>query len=262
MNSETEGHPDGRIVIEERGHIYLIGIDRPEKLNGFTNKMLDELSEAYTAYDKGAWRCAVVYPTGKHFTAGLDLAKIDRGRSLFQRDLVDPVGLYPPLRTKPVVVAIRGISFTIGFEIALAADIIVCGSDARIAQLEVKRGLMPTCGGTARMVERASWGNAMRYLLTGDEMTADDALRMGFVQEVVAPEAVVDRAIELAELIAKQAPLAIKAVLKDARTAFTQGLDASTAGLAEASGILRDSEDVQEGVRSFIEKTEANFQGR
>jgi len=262
MGAEPEAHPHGRIIIEERKHIYLIGIDRPEKLNGFTNKMLDELAEAYTAYEEGPWRCAVVYPTGKHFSAGLDLAKIDRSRDLFPRELVDPVGLYPPLRGKPIVIGVRGITFTIGFEIALAGDIIICGSDARIAQLEVQRGLMPTCGGTARMVERASWGNAMRYLLTGDEISAKDAFRLGFVQEIVAPDAVVDRAIELAERIAKQAPLAVRAILNDARIAFTQGIDASTAALTEARGVLRDSEDVQEGVRSFIEKREAHFEGR
>ncbi len=261
------GHPGddnglGRIVTEVRGDVFLIGIDRPRKLNGFTNKMLDELSRAYEDYEAGPCRCAVLHSTGKHFTAGLDLPNIDRTRPLFDRALVDPVGLYPPLRTKPVIAAVRGITFTIGFELALAADFIICGSDARIAQLEVKRGLMPTCGGTPRMIERAGWGNAMRYLLTGDEMDARTALRLGFVQEVVDPEAVLDRALVLARRIAEQAPLAVRAVIANGRTAHVDGFDAATAELDKASGRLRDSDDTQEGVRSFVERRKARFTGR
>jgi enoyl-CoA hydratase len=252
----------GRIVTETRGDVLLIGLDRPRKLNGVTDKMLDELARAYAEYEAGPWRCAVLHGLGRHFTAGLDLANIDRSRPLFPRELVDPVGLYPPLRTKPLVAAVRGIVYTIGFELALAADVVVCGSDARIAQLEVRRGLMPTCGGTARMIERAGWGNAMRYLLTGDEMTAATALRLGFVQEVVDPEAVLDRALVLAGRIAEQAPLAVAAVLANGRRAAAGGLDAATAELDAASARLRESEDVQEGYRSFLERRKARFTGR
>lgn len=257
-----DGNGLGRIVTEVQGEVFLIGIDRPRKLNGFTNKMLDELSQAYADYESGPARCAVLYSTGKHFTAGLDLPNIDRTRPLFDRALIDPVGLRSPMRTKPVIAAVRGITFTIGFELALAADFIICGSDARIAQLEVKRGLMPTCGGTPRMIERAGWGNAMRYLLTGDEMDARTALRLGFVQEVVDPEAVLDRALVLARRIAEQAPLAVRAVIANGRMAHVEGFDAATAELDEASGRLRDSDDVQEGVRSFVERRKARFTGR
>lgn len=252
----------GRIVTETRGDVLLIGLDRPKKLNGFTNKMCNELARAYTDYENGPWRCAVLHSTGKHFTAGLDLQNIDRAVNLFPRDLVDPVGLYPPLRTKPVIAAVRGITFTIGFELALAADFIICGSDARIAQLEVKRGLMPTCGGTPRMVERAGWGNAMRYLLTGDEFDAATALRLGFVQEVVDPEAVLDRAVVLAQRIAEQAPLAVRATMLNGRKAALEGFDAAAAELDAESAILRRSDDVKEGFRSFVERRKARFTGK
>ena len=252
----------GRIVTRTEGEVLLIGIDRPRKLNGFTNKMLGELSQAYTDYENGPWRCAVLHSTSKHFTAGLDLQNIDRAVSLFPRGLVDPVSLHAPLRTKPVIAAVRGITYTIGFELALAADFIICGSDARIAQLEVKRGLMPTCGGTPRMIERAGWGNAMRYLLTGDEMDAATALRLNFVQEVVDPEAVLDRALVLARRIAEQAPLAVKATMLNGRRSLTEGFDAATAELDAESSVLRASEDVQEGLRSFIEKRKARFTGK
>jgi enoyl-CoA hydratase/carnithine racemase len=252
----------GRVITLAQGDVLLIGIDRPRKLNGFTQKMLTELAEAYTAYEAGPWRCAVLHSTGKHFTAGLDLQNLDRSKPLFPRDLVDPVGLYAPLRTKPVIAAVRGITFTIGFELALAADFIICASDARIAQFEVKRGLMPTCGGTARMIERAGWANAMRYLLTADEFDAQTALRLGFVQEVVDPEAVLDRAVVLARRIAEQAPLAVRAVIANGRRSQVDGFDAATAELDEASARLRDSEDTKEGFRSFVERRKAVFTGR
>jgi enoyl-CoA hydratase/carnithine racemase len=264
--AETGRGPDentlGRIVTEAQGDVFLIGLDRPRKLNGFTQKMLGELSQAYTDYENGPWRCAILYSTGKHFTAGLDLQNIDRAVSLFPRGLVDPVSLHAPLRTKPVIAAVRGITYTIGFELALAADFIICGSDARIAQLEVKRGLMPTCGGTPRMIERAGWGNAMRYLLTGDEMDAKTALRLNFVQEVVDPEAVLDRALVLARRIAEQAPLAVTATMLNGRKSLVEGFDAATAELDSASGRLRESDDVKEGLRSFIERRKARFTGR
>ncbi len=112
------------------------------------------------------------------------------------------------------------------------------------------------------MIERAGWGNAMRYLLTGDEMDAATALRLNFVQEVVDPEAVLDRALVLARRIAEQAPLAVKATMLNGRRSLTEGFDAATAELDAESGVLRGSEDVQEGLRSFIEKRKARFTGK
>ena len=100
--------------------------------------------------------------------------------------------------TKPLVTAVQGITFTIGIEIALAGDIIVAASDTRFCQLEPKRGLAPLGGATIRYVQRAGWGNAMYHLLRADEFTADEALRIGLVQEVVEPGRQRDRAIELA----------------------------------------------------------------
>jgi len=160
----------GRIVTERRRRLFLIGIDRPKKYNGFTPKMLTELAEAYTAYERDpeAW-CAVLHAEGQHFTAGLQLSAFDITAELIPPGLVDPLALQPPFRTKPVVVAVKGFCFTIGIELMLAADIVVAEEGTRFAQVEVKRGLAPFGGATIRFVERTGWGNAMRYLLTGDE---------------------------------------------------------------------------------------------
>jgi enoyl-CoA hydratase/carnithine racemase len=202
-------HEDGEIITRREGEIFVIGLNRPAKYNGFTPKMLREMAAAYTAFeaDEGA-RVALLYAEGKHFTAGLDLPKVaplmGDNNLLVEPGQIDPCNNVPPYRSKPVVAAVQGITYTIGIELMLAADIVVAASDCRFSQLEVKRGIMATGGATIRMVERAGWGNAMRYLLTGDEFDCATALRFGFIQEVVEPGQQYAAAKAIAERIAAQ----------------------------------------------------------
>ena len=132
---------------------------------------------------------------------------------------------------KPVVMAIRGRCYTIGFELLLAQDIRVAATDARIALLEVKRGIYPVGGGTVRLFQEIGWGNAMRVLLTGDELTGAEAYRLGLVQELTEPGNELDPAIEIAADIAKRAPLGVMAALKSARIAEVEGPEAAFARL-------------------------------
>src|SRR5271168_244172 len=213
--------PDGEVKTETRGHVLLIGIDRPEKRNGFTPKMFAELARACTLLERThELRCAVLYAEGDHFTAGLDMPKIAplrlAGRPLYPPEEVDPFNLRAPFRTKPLVIALKGICFTVAVELMLASDIAIAADSCRFSQLEVKRGIMAGCGATFRMVERAGWGNAMKLLLTGDEFTAAEALRCNFVQEVVPAGEEISRALAYAERIAEQAPLAVYAMMESA----------------------------------------------
>ncbi len=264
--SDTD-NTEGRINTKLKDGVFLIGIDRPAKLNGFTPEMLRGLVAAYTAYENdAAARCALVYAEGKHFTAGLDLPKVAPHLGtdwlLVEEGDIDPFDLRPPFRTKPVVFAVQGICFTLGIEVMLAADIVIAASDARFSQLEVKRGLMATGGATIRMVERAGWGNAMRYLLTGDEFDAATALRLGFIQEVVEQGEQFGRALELANDIASQAPLAVRATIDSVRQALAESPGASAAKFGQIQKGLLASDDFQEGLNSFKSKRPAKFSGK
>jgi enoyl-CoA hydratase len=267
MTAADHPPPDGRITTERQDRIFAIGIDRPKKLNGFSPKMLIELAEAFTAFerDEAAW-VGVLYAHGANFTAGLELDKVapymrERG-SVFPMGSIDPLSLRPPLRTKPLVAAVQGICFTLGIELMLAADIVIAADDCRFAQIEVKRGIMPAGGATVRMVERAGWGNAQRYLLTGDEFSAAEALRLGFVQEVVPAGQQKTRAIEIASTIAEQAPLAVRASLASSRISVDQGPHAAIREFNAQQARLMATQDAAEGVRSFVERRKGRFSGR
>lgn len=263
MNQGSEG----RVNSEARGPLLLIAIARPAKLNAFTPEMFHQLSAAYSRLENDPdLRCAVLHAEGTSFTAGLELTRfaeaMQRGEAVLGEDEIDPFGLRPPVRTKPVVAAVKGWCLTLGIELLLAADMCVAAADTRFRQHEVQRGIMATGGATFRMVARAGWGNAMRYLLTGEEFDAAEALRLGFVQEVVAPGAELARAVELATLIAAQAPLAVRATRANAAKAVMEGPAAAIAEFRQVQYRLAESEDAAEGVAAFGERREAVFTGR
>lgn len=257
-----------RITVEPRGYVFLMGLNRPEKRNAFDLEMYEELASAYGELDRNPeLRCGVLFAHGDHFTTGLELDKwasvFASGKWTIPEGCIHPLGIDSGARCKkPVVMAIRGRCYTIGFELLLAQDIRVASTDARIALLEVKRGIYPVGGGTVRLFQEIGWGNAMRYLLTGDEITGTEAYRLGLVQELTEPGNELDRAIEIATDISKRAPLGVMAALKSARIAGVEGSNAAFARLIPDLMPIMGSEDAIEGVMSFIERREANFKGK
>lgn len=259
-------HPDGQIRVEQRGHLLLMGIDRPEKRNGFTHKMFQELAEAHTRLENThELRCGVLYAEGDHFTAGIDLARVaaarKKGKSLLPHNQIDPFAMREPVLTKPMVIALKGYCYTIAVELMLAADVAVAADNCRFSQLEVKRGIIAGLGAIHRMVACAGWGNAMRYLLTGDEFGAEEACRMNMVQEVVPAGQELQRAIDIAERIAAQAPLAVQATKVNGQTFVNHGWLAAASRMTAVQESLFNTADAREGVQSFVEKRPARFTG-
>ncbi len=257
----------GRVSREKRGHIMLIGLDRTPKRNAFDQAMLDDLVLALGEYERDDdARCALVFAHGEHFTAGLDLASVgDTFRQGWQlpTGAIDPWGTFGgPRLTKPLMVAVQGYCYTIGIELMLAADINLCASNTRFAQMEVQRGIFPFAGATLRLHQIAGWGNAMRWLLTGDEFDAHEAYRLGLVQEVLASEDLLPRAIWLAERVAAQAPLGVRATLASAHQTLDDGEKLAAAALQATAQQLLATEDAKEGLRAMLEKREGKFKGK
>ncbi len=255
-----------QVTIQRRDDVLLIGLNRVAKRNAFDLEMLQALGAAYGHFERDQHlRCGVLFAHGDHFTAGLDLAQVApalvAGQQVLREGDIDPWGLYPPLRTKPLICAVQGICYTLGIELMLAADMRVAAATTRFAQMEVRRGIYPFGGGTIRFVREAGWGNAMRYMLTGEEFSAQEALRIGLIQEVVEPGQQVERAFQLAQTVAAQAPLGVRAILASARLALREGEEAAIQRLGPDFLSLMQTQDAREGMQSFLERRSAHFQG-
>lgn len=255
----------GRVTYQRIDRILQITIDNPAKKNSFSPEMMEQLSAALTLLDNDSdlW-VGVLCAEGSDFTAGLDMPKFF-GPSATARPLaegaVDPFGLTRQCR-KPIVTAVQGICFTVGIEIALAGDIVVAADDTRFCQMEAKRGIAPLGGAHFRYLTRAGWGNAMLHLLTCDEFGAAEAYRIGLVQEVVPAGSQTKRAMELARAIAANAPLGIQVTKEAGRRFIEAGEAAAIACLPEVRARVFGTADAAEGIRSFVERRPAQFQGR
>ncbi|MFV0524871.1 MAG: crotonase/enoyl-CoA hydratase family protein [Acidimicrobiales bacterium] len=268
----TELHPHGTVRVQVvDDHLLVMTVDRVAKKNAVTPKIMNELGDALTRLDDDADLFAGVLTfAGADTTAGLEMplfftpearAEAERRRRDRDREPVDPFGLRRRL-TKPLVTAIQGLTLTVGIEVALAGDIVVAASDARLCQLEPRRGLAPLGGATVRYVQRAGWGNAMYHLLRADEFSADEAHRIGLVQEVVEPGRQIERAVELGRDILACAPIGLQHTIANARLALDHDEPTAIAAIPAMSEAVLATDDFQEGLASFRERRAARFVGR
>lgn len=250
------------------GAVLEIRVDRAQKLNALSPDMYREICLALGQLERDpSLRVALLCAEGKHFTAGIEL---DLWAPIFAAGQgfplpeggIDLFGLSGPRCSKPLVMAVQGYCYTWGVEMMLTTDVRIASEDTRFAMLEVKRGLYPCGGATLRLPRQMGWGNAQRYLLTGDPWSAAEAYRTGLVQQLVPPGEQYAAALDVASRIAAAAPLGVRAVLKSTRLAWTDGEGAANARLFDDMPAIMSSQDLQEGVRSFLERRDAVFEGR
>ncbi len=261
---ESQAH-EGRVRSERHDHILKIVIDNPAKKNAFVPEMMAQLAEAMTELDRNPelW-VGVLCAEGDNFTAGLDMPKFfgpDAKPNEIPEDHTDPFGLRNQCR-KPLVTAVQGICFTVGIEMALAGDIVVAAEGTRFCQMEAKRGIAPLGGAHFRFITRAGWGNAMYHLMLCDEFGPEEAYRIGLVQEIVPAGRQVERAMEVARLIAANAPLGIQVTKEAGRTFIAAGERAAIDIVPTIRQRVMGTADAAEGIRSFVERRAAVFQGR
>ncbi len=264
----STGNDAPRITTERDGAVFLIGFNRPDKRNAADLQLLQELALAYGELERDPeLRVGFVFAHGDHFTGGLDLADVAPRITRGGLDMVPEEGINPwqvsgESLSKPVVIAVQGTCLTLGIELILSADIAVAADSATFGQIEVARGILPFGGATIRLPRAVGWGNAMRWILTGDSFDAAEAHRMGLVQEVVPHGEQFARGLAIAQRVAAQAPLAVQAALANARVAIREGDAAAEAALQPELVRLASSEDARIGMQAFVTRTTAEFVGR
>ena len=247
--------------------VLLIGIDRIDAQNRIDIPTFSAIGQAYHQLEHDDdLKVGVLYGKGPDFSQGLDQASwgaaLRNGPFQTPQNFIDPVATAGPERSKPLIVAVQGHVTRVAHELFLAADLRVAAQDAIFDQGEVTAASFPGGGATVRFVREAGWGNAMRYMLTGEDWHADEAYRMGLVQIVTPPGQQLDRATELAKRIAGYAPLGVQALLGSARRSFREGERVALLSLQPEFGRLSRSEDRQEYFRALQEKRSPIYVGR
>jgi enoyl-CoA hydratase len=254
--------PDEPVLTERRGGVLLITLNRPDARNAVNVALAEGVAAALDTLDGDAdLRAGVLTGAGKGFSAGMDLKAFLAGERAWIGDR-GFAGIVQRASRKPLIAAIEGFALAGGLEIALSCDLIVAARDARLGVPEVKRSLVASAGALRRLPQRLPYGVAMELALTGDPIDAERAYALGLVNRVAEPGGAVQAALELADAIAKNGPLALEAT----KATLQQQFDWTEQEFWQRQGELAEpvmrSEDAREGAAAFSEKREPVWQGR
>lgn len=244
--------------------VMLITLNRPQVRNALRNNTLREIAAVLTAVESDD-NVRVVVITGDHkaFAAGADINEMEQ---------TDAIGALLDVRpqywktiagfSKPLLAAVNGYALGAGCEMVMHADITIAGSGAKFGQPEINLGTIPGAGGTQRLIRTVGKPLAMKMVLSGEFLSADEALRAGLITEVTPDEQTLERSLALASTIAAKSPLAVRVAKEAMLKSFETGLEAGLNLERKAFSLMAASADRREGIAAFKEKRPAVFVGR
>lgn len=258
------------LTIERREQFALVGINRPAIFNRLDPPTRLQLGQALYAYEHDpTLRALILFGHGPNFSRGIDVDASQAGITAGRRTLpansptTDVLGKATPHLTKPLIVVAHGDTWNLGHEIYLSGDIRIAAANTAFGQDEASHARFPGGGATIRFVREAGWGNAMRYMLTGDHWTADESYRMGITQQVApTPQAALDAAIAIARKVAACGPLGIMSTLRSGHEYVDPIEREALAKLDAAYAALYRTEDFIEGRKAEAENRPPKYNGR
>ncbi len=251
------------IQVEKDGKVGLIRLNRPKSLNALNLQMVDEIVETLEKMDQDPQiRVMVLTGNEKAFAAGADIEEMTEVDSV-EMLLRDQFRVWDriALVRKPIIAAVSGFALGGGCELVMNCDMVIASETAKFGQPEVLLGVMPGAGGTQRLTKALGKARAMELLLTGDHLSANEALQLGFVNRVVPVELYLYEALKLARRIAEQPPLAVRLIKQSVLKAIDLPLDEGLHYERNNFYLLFSSEDQKEGMRAFAEKRRPRFKG-
>lgn len=255
-----------KLIIQDNGAVRVIKINNPEALNALNTAILKELDAAFTEVAEDNSILAVVLTgEGRAFVAGADISEM-KSKNAIEGEIFGKLGASVfrkiELLPKPVIAAVNGFALGGGCELAMSCDIRLASAKAKFGQPEVGLGITPGFSGTQRMPRLIGMGKAKELIYTADIIDAAEAYRIGLVNHVYEPEALMEEAMKMAEKIASKAPIAVKNSKEAINRGIQTDMDSAVAIEAYLFGLCFASEDQKEGMTAFFEKRKANFQNK
>ncbi len=254
------------LILEKRGAVALVTVNRPDKMNALNVRTREEILAVFKEFEQDASvRVVVITGSGeKAFIAGADIGEFTGKSPLETREMMQKSRAFDAMEDfpKPVIAMINGYALGGGCELAMSCDIRIASTKAKLGQPEIKLGIIPGGGGTQRLPRLLGEGKAMELILTGDMIDAEEALRLGLLNHVVAPDQLEAKTMEIANRIAEMSPVALRMAKKSVKNAARLGLATGLEAETDLFILCFTSDDKEEGIRAFLEKRKPVFKGR